>query len=102
MAGTSCSRVTRATRWARACGPGSAACRLPCAAPGALRLPPPALYDRVATSLAALMADRHRPSRLGDRLHKAADLLALGSMDEVYRRLRSHWTLPTGIVPGSW
>jgi asparagine synthase (glutamine-hydrolysing) len=71
------------------------------AAAGLLRLPSPAAYDRLAQPLLSLLPDRRRPARLGEQLHKAAELLPLGTMDEVYRRLGSHWVDPAALVPGS-
>jgi asparagine synthase (glutamine-hydrolysing) len=38
--------------------------------------------------------------RLGDRLHKGADLLACRDIDELYRGMVSHWTAPASVVAG--
>jgi asparagine synthase (glutamine-hydrolysing) len=45
-----------------------------------------------------LLPERHRHSRFGDKVHKAADLLSLASVDDVYLRLCSHWTDPGNVV----
>ncbi len=49
----------------------------------------------------AFLPKHHRYNRVGDKIHKAAELLSFETMDEVYRRLVSHWTSPEHIVPGS-
>ena len=38
--------------------------------------------------------------RLGDRLHKGADLLACRNIDELYRGMVSHWADPASVVVG--
>jgi asparagine synthase (glutamine-hydrolysing) len=38
------------------------------------------------------------PDNLGDRLHKGAQVLSSGSLDEFYRRLVSHWDDPASVV----
>ncbi|MBZ9756911.1 asparagine synthase (glutamine-hydrolyzing) [Mesorhizobium sp. ESP6-5] len=61
-------------------------------------LPPPGLYNSVAGGLMPLLPQRFRRERVGDKIHKAASVLSLQTMDEVYRRLCSHWE-PTEIIP---
>ncbi|MFZ5734955.1 MAG: asparagine synthase (glutamine-hydrolyzing) [Pseudomonadota bacterium] len=61
---------------------------------GALRIAPPAFYNTAMRLLPAPL----RPRRFGDNVHKAAGLLALQSVDDVYLRLVSHWTDPASIV----
>jgi len=63
--------------------------------------PPPGFYDRLAAPLIALLPERHRHGRIGDKVHKAARLLTLRTPDEVYHYLCSHWTDPAAIVLGS-
>jgi asparagine synthase (glutamine-hydrolysing) len=63
-------------------------------------LPPPAVYDRLAGPLMRLMPENRRQGRIGDKVHKAADLLSLQTMDDVYRRLCSHWARPEDVVIG--
>jgi asparagine synthase (glutamine-hydrolysing) len=70
------------------------------AAAGLVTLPSPALYDGVAGPLLPLLPERHRHARVGDKVHKAAHLLAMQSLDEVYLHLCSHWTDPASIVTG--
>jgi asparagine synthase (glutamine-hydrolysing) len=67
---------------------------------GLAMLPSPGLYDRLAGSLLPLLPERHRHGRIGDKVYKAARLLSLQSVDEVYRHLCSHWTDPESIVTG--
>lgn len=62
--------------------------------------PSPRTYDRFAGPLMTLLPERHRHSRFGDKVHKAADLLSLQSVDDVYLRLCSHWTDPGDLVLG--
>jgi len=42
-----------------------------------------------------------RPNQLGIKAHKAADVLALGDQNELFRRLVTVWENPEFIVPGS-
>lgn len=67
---------------------------------GLATLPPPAFYDRLAGPLMPLMPEQHRHGRLGDKVHKAAGLLSMQTVDEVYRHLCSHWQNPADIVIG--
>ncbi|MDX8520168.1 asparagine synthase (glutamine-hydrolyzing) [Mesorhizobium dulcispinae] len=55
------------------------------------------LYDNVAGGIMPLLPRRMRRQRVGDKIHKAASLLSLRTVDDVYRRLCSHWE-PTEIV----
>lgn len=68
---------------------------------GLATLPPPALYDGLAGPLMSLLPERRRIGRVGDRVHKAARLLATPSADDLYLHLCSHWTEPSSIVSGS-
>src|SRR5690349_15124626 len=67
---------------------------------GLATLPSPAFYDGVTGPLMPLLPERHRHARVGDKVHKAAQLLSMQSVDEVYRHLCSHWTDPVDIVIG--
>ena len=55
-------------------------------------LPSPALYDRLAAPLMQLMPENQRRVRIGDKIHKAAGILSLETVDDVYRRLCSQWS----------
>jgi asparagine synthase (glutamine-hydrolysing) len=54
--------------------------------------------DRWSRLLAFLPA--HLPAQIGDKLHKAASVLALPDGDAVYRRLITHWE-PNEVMPGT-
>jgi asparagine synthase (glutamine-hydrolysing) len=68
---------------------------------GLATIPSPKFYDRLAAPLMPLLPERHRHGRVGDKVHKAAQLLALQTADDVYQHLCSHWTDPASIVLGS-
>ncbi|TGQ79932.1 asparagine synthase (glutamine-hydrolyzing) [Mesorhizobium sp. M8A.F.Ca.ET.207.01.1.1] len=61
-------------------------------------LPSPGLYNNVAGGIMPLLPQRLRRERVGDKIHKAASVLSLRTMDDVYRRLCSHWEA-TEIIP---
>lgn len=42
---------------------------------------------------------RYRPVHVGDKLHKAAALLALGEADQMYRRVIAQWPEPIELMP---
>lgn len=58
----------------------------------------PRAWNRLAEPVLKLTPTRYRPRNVGDRLHKAADVLALESGEAVYRRLVSHWHDPCQVV----
>ncbi|AZO74465.1 MAG: asparagine synthase (glutamine-hydrolyzing) [Mesorhizobium sp.] len=64
------------------------------------KLPSAGLYDNVAGGIMPLLPRRMRRQRVGDKIHKAASVLSLRSLDDVYRRLCSHWE-PADIVLGA-
>ncbi|RWE34890.1 asparagine synthase (glutamine-hydrolyzing) [Mesorhizobium sp.] len=66
---------------------------------GLATLPSPGLYNNVAAGIMPLLPQRLRRARVGDKIHKAASVLSLGSMNDVYRRLCSHWE-PAELLPG--
>lgn len=61
-------------------------------------LPSPDLYNNVASGVMPLLPQRLRRQRVGDKIHKAASVLSLRSVNDVYRRLCSHWE-PAEIMP---
>ena len=63
------------------------------AAAAALKLPPPEAWDVLFAPVPA----RLKPGHFGDKIHKGADLLALESLDAMYRRIVSQW--PEGGLP---
>ncbi|MER9920048.1 MULTISPECIES: asparagine synthase (glutamine-hydrolyzing) [unclassified Mesorhizobium] len=60
-------------------------------------LPSAGLYNNLAGGIMPLLPQRLRRERVGDMIHKAASVLSLRTMDDVYRRLCSHWD-PTEII----
>lgn len=72
--------------------------RLRRAAADVATFPSPALYDRLAGPLMQLMPEHRRHGRIGDKVHKAAQLLSLESVDDVYLRLCSQWKHPEEFV----
>jgi len=58
----------------------------------------PAAYDRMISPIVRLMPHHQRPARIGDKIHKTADLLALLTLDDVYLRLCSQWKNPASLV----
>lgn len=61
-------------------------------------LPSPGLYNNIAGGLMPLLPQRLRRERVGDKIHKAASVLSLRTVYDVYRRLCSHWE-PAEIIP---
>ena len=61
----------------------------------------PATWDKLGEIPGRLMPQKLRPQQLGDKLHKAARILALNDADEAYDALVSHWSDPSEIVVGA-
>lgn len=57
---------------------------------------PPSAWNALASPFARL-----RDANLGDKLHKGARVLTAGNIDELYRRLISHWQDPAQVVIGA-
>jgi asparagine synthase (glutamine-hydrolysing) len=70
------------------------------AAVGAITAVAPESWDRVAGAANWVLPAAARVDLLGDRLHKAAGVLASESTHAVYRGLVSHWTNPASVVVG--
>lgn len=62
---------------------------------------PPAAYDRALGPVFRMLPSAWIQRTLGDKIHKAAQLLSLDSVDDVYLRACSHWLQPEDLVPGS-
>ena len=58
---------------------------------GGLRALSPAAWDALLSPLPA----RLRPTFVGDKIHKAAALVALGSTEQIYRRMIAQWAEPS-------
>lgn len=59
---------------------------------------PPTVWDRLALTVPGL--NEKVSGRLGDKLHKGANVLASGTVDCLYKGLISHWNDPAAIVQG--
>ncbi|MDX8455985.1 asparagine synthase (glutamine-hydrolyzing) [Mesorhizobium sp. VK9D] len=64
------------------------------------KLPSRDLYDNVAGGIMPFLPQRLRRERVGDKIHKAASVLSLRTVNDVYRRLCTHWE-PTEVIPGA-
>ena len=61
-----------------------------------LQMLSPAAWDTIFRPLPA----RLRPTFLGDKIHKAAALIALGGTDRMYRRMIAQWADPSQVMHG--
>ncbi len=59
---------------------------------------PPERWDRLLGLPLSAVPARLRPSRVGDKLHKAADVVTHDGEDAIYQALISHWPRPGEIV----
>ncbi|KWV59459.1 asparagine synthetase B [Bradyrhizobium macuxiense] len=60
--------------------------------------PSPAMYDRIVGPLLKVAPSKWRNAHVGEKIHKAADILTMRNIDEVYLRLCSQWPEPAQIV----
>ena len=65
-----------------------------------LTIVPPAAWNRVFQKLGRLLPAPLRHANPGDKLHKAAEILAVRSPEEIYFALVSHWKHPAELVVG--
>jgi asparagine synthase (glutamine-hydrolysing) len=68
---------------------------------GVLTTLPPAAWDTAFRKLERWLPARLRYATPGDKLHKAAEILAVRSPEEIYLGLVSHWKNPAQLVVGS-
>lgn len=68
---------------------------------GALRLLPPAVWDKVFTGLGSVLPKGFRQRLPGDKVHKLAEVLAVGNSEAMYRNLVSTWKKPQELVIGA-
>lgn len=68
---------------------------------GALTTLPPAAWNATFQQLEHMLPARLRYAIPGDKLHKAAEILAMRSPEDIYLGLVSHWKNPAQLVPGS-
>ncbi|MDP1927117.1 MAG: asparagine synthase (glutamine-hydrolyzing) [Thiobacillus sp.] len=68
---------------------------------GVLTTLPPSSWNTAFQKLERWLPARLRYANPGDKLHKAAEILAGRSPEEIYQGLVSHWKHPAQLVPGS-
>lgn len=68
---------------------------------GVLTTVPPAAWNTAFQKLGQWLPARLRYANPGDKLHKAAEILAVRSPEEIYLGLVSHWKHPAQLVRGS-
>lgn len=61
----------------------------------------PSKWDRLNTLLAPFLPEKKRSTRVGDKAHKLAEILAASTPEAIYRDLISHWKSPVELVRGS-
>lgn len=61
----------------------------------------PQTLDRLFASVAPMLPQKAQFRMVGDRLHKLAGILPVGSPEEMYNRLISQWLHPETMVPGT-
>lgn len=61
----------------------------------------PQAWDRLVGGPARLLPERLRPKRIGDKIHKAANVVRHGTAPEIYQALVSLWQHPESAVIGS-
>ena len=61
----------------------------------------PEHWDRLIGAPLRLLPDRLRPELVGDKVHKAANVIGGGNVDDVYRALVSFWQRPSDVVLGA-
>ena len=66
----------------------------------AIRTLPPSLWGGLIGTAQQLLPRSRRVAHPGDRMHKLADMLAVRSGGDMYRRLVSHWQEPDALVVG--
>jgi len=60
----------------------------------------PSRWNALLGPVQGLLPDTLRQANVGDKLHKAAGVLACGSVDALYLGLVSHWDDPASVVIG--
>ena len=68
---------------------------------GVLTTVPPSSWNTVFQKLERWLPAKLRYASPGDKLYKAAEILAVRSPEEIYLGLVSHWKHPAQLVPGS-
>jgi asparagine synthase (glutamine-hydrolysing) len=68
---------------------------------GALRILPPAGWDKIFAGLEPVLPEVFRQRLPGDKVHKLAEVLAVRSPEAMYRNLVSTWKKPQELVIGA-
>ncbi len=68
---------------------------------GALRMLPPAVWDKIFIGLESVLPGRFRQRLPGDKVHKLAEILAVRSPEAMYNSLVSTWKNPEELVIGA-
>jgi asparagine synthase (glutamine-hydrolysing) len=68
---------------------------------GALRILPPAGWDKIFAGLEPVLPEVFRQRLPGDKVHKLAEVLAVRSPEAMYRNLVSTWKNPQELVIGA-
>jgi asparagine synthase (glutamine-hydrolysing) len=63
-----------------------------------IRVCKPATYDRLIGGLGPLLPRLARPSSVGERMYRLADVMTVRNPEELYRHLVSYWKSPTEVV----
>jgi asparagine synthase (glutamine-hydrolysing) len=63
-----------------------------------IRVCKPATYDRLIGGLSPLFPRLARPSTVGERMYRLAEVLTVRNPEELYRQLVSFWDSPTEVV----
>jgi asparagine synthase (glutamine-hydrolysing) len=63
-----------------------------------IRVCKPATYDRLIGGLGPLLPRLARPSSVGERMYRLAEVMTVRNPEELYRHLVSYWELPTEVV----
>ncbi len=66
---------------------------------GVLTTLPPAAWNTAFSKLERWLPLKVRHANPGDKLHKAAEILAVRSPEEIYLGLVSHWKSPSQLMP---
>jgi asparagine synthase (glutamine-hydrolysing) len=63
-----------------------------------IRVCKPATYDRLIGGLGPLLPRLARPSSVGERMYRLAEVMTVRNPEELYRHLVSYWKSPTEVV----
>lgn len=67
----------------------------------ALRMLSPATWETIYGGVSPLLPRKYRTKRPGEQIQRLADLLSVGSQEDLYKSVLSHWQDPEQLVLGS-